>query len=131
MKTVISKYNSKQRFFVEIKESDLNKKGEIYPHIILEQLERALISPIKQIEETRNITATRSSCIYKVDIFGSAKLGEKLEIQIQLGKYDNESAIFHLSSTKDLEGEQNADLICKASFSYKLETKSKSPKMAS
>jgi len=131
MKAITSNYNKHQLFTVQVKDYHLNDKGEIYPHILLEQLENSLIAPVKKIEDSRHISATRSSCVYKVEILGSAQLGDEINISIKLGKFDQNSAIFHLSSYKNFSEESDEHIICEASFSYKLESKENSPMMAS
>lgn len=103
-----------------IKKSDINNNGEIFSHILLELIENTVIKPVSILEHTYDVTANRSSCVYKVDIIGKAVEGDELKIHTNLGKFDRNTAIFNIQIIK--KGKRNKQvLICKASFSYKLE----------
>ena len=130
MKTIVNNRNTKQNIFFRIRKRDINANGEIFPHILLDQLENAVLDPVEVLQNTYDVTAKRSSCVYKVDIIGKANTGDELKVHTQLGKFDNKTAIFHLQIIKkEKRGKQTT--ICKASFSYKLENNLAIKKIAS
>ena len=119
MNSLIETYNREKLFSARIKKNDIDKSGNIYQHVLLEQLEKALQSPIKRIELNKNISAKRSSCVYKVDIFGSANLGDKVYIKVKIEEYNKNKMVFNLKYLKeDNSLGQEDKLICSASFSY-------------
>ncbi|MEN8138198.1 MAG: hypothetical protein ABFR62_07185 [Bacteroidota bacterium] len=127
MKTI---RNTKKDKYFRIRKRDLNSNGEIFPHILLEQMENALTTPVKDIERNYNLSAKRSSSIYKVDIIGGANTGDELRIHTQLGKFDAKTAVYHIQVVKkDKRNKQS--IVCKASFSYKLENNLAIQKIAS
>jgi|LGVE01.1.fsa_nt_gb acyl-CoA thioesterase FadM len=130
MNTIVNKKNTKQDIFFRIRKRDINTNGEIYPHLLIEKLENAILEPVEVLENNYGVTAKRSSCVYKVDIIGKAYTGDELKIHTQLGKFDSKIAIFHIQITKnDKRGKLTT--ICKASFSYKLESNLAIQKIAS
>lgn len=115
---------------LRIRKRDINSNGEIFPHILLELLENAVIQPVTILEHDYDVAATRSSCVYKVDIIGKANPGDELKVYTQLGKFDSHTAIFNIQIMKKDKRNRNTP-ICKASFSYKLENKLAIHKIAS
>ncbi len=113
-----------------IKKRDINTNGEIFPHILLELLESTVLKPVTILERDYDVTARRSSCVYKVDIIGKAVSGDELKIHTQLGKFDSHTAIFNIQIMKKDKKNRQAP-ICKASFSYKLENNLAIGKIAS
>ena len=105
---------------LRIRKKDINANGEIFPHILLDLLEDAVIKPIKTMEHDYDVTSKRSSCVYKVDFIGKAIPGDELKVRTQLGKFDSNTAIFNIQIMKMNKRNKQAP-ICKASFSYNLE----------
>jgi len=128
MKTIIN--TTKKDTTLRIRKRDINSNGEIFPHILFDLLEEAVLVPIKKLEQDYDITSTRSSCIYKVDIIGKAIPGDELKTSAQLGKFDSNTAVFNIQITKSNKRNKQAT-ICKASFSYSLKNNSVASKIAS
>jgi len=125
----IKKYTEKE-LSLRIKKKDINSNGEIFPHILLNLLETALQNPVEIMEYNYDIKATRSSCVYKVDIIGKAIPGDELRVHTQLGTFNNHTAVFNIQiMNKNKKNRQKP--ICKASFSYKLENNTVIDKIAS
>ena len=115
---------------LRIRRKDINTNGEIFPHILLELLENAVLTPVRILEHDYEVTAKRSSCVYKVDIIGKAIPGDELKVHTQLGKFDSQTAILNIQIMKKDKKNRQAP-ICKASFSYKLENNLAIDKIAS
>jgi len=128
MNTILN--NTKKEPTLRIRKKDINANGEIFPHILLDLLENAVLKPIKIMEHDYDVTSKRSSCVYKVDIIGKALPGDELKVHTQLGKFDSNTAIFNIQIMK-INKRNKHTLICKASFSYKLEYNSVIGKIAS
>ena len=105
---------------LRIRKEDINTNGEIFPHILLDLLEDAVLKPINTMEHNYDVTSKRSSCVYKVDIIGKAVTGDELKVRTQLGKFDSNTAIFNIQIMKTNKRNKHTP-ICKASFSYNLE----------
>lgn len=115
---------------LRIRKKDINTNGEIFPHILLDLLENSVLKPISTMEHDYDVTSTRSSCVYKVDIVGKAIPGDELKVYTQLGKFDSSTAIFNIQIMK-ISKRNKQTPICKASFSYKLENNLAIDKIAS
>ena len=113
--------NSKTDTTLRIRKQDINANGEIFPHILLELLEDSVLNPLTKIENDYDVTAKRSSYVYKVDIIGKAIPGDNLKAFTQLAKFDGDTALLNIQIVKKDKKNRQAS-ICKASFSYKLES---------
>ena len=128
MNTILN--DTKKAPTLRIRKRDINSNGEIFPHILLELLENTILKPVTVLEHDYEVTAKRSSCVYKVDIVGKAIPGDELKVLTQLGKFDSNTAIFNIQIMKRDKKNRQAP-ICKASFSYKLENNLAIGKIAS
>lgn len=128
MNTIVNSTKKDPSF--RIRKKDINSNGEIFPHILLELLEDAVLKPVIILEKDYEVTAKRSSYVYKVDIIGKAVPGDELTVNTQLGKFDSQTAIFNIQVMKKDKKNRQAP-ICKASFSYKLENNLAVNKIAS
>lgn len=128
METIVS--TPKKDISFRIRKEDINSNGEIFPHILLDLLEEAVLKPVVILEKDYEVLAKRSSYVYKVDIIGKAAPGEDIKVNTQLGKFDSHTAIFNIQVMK--KDKRNRQVpICKASFSYKLENNLAIDKIAS